>query len=65
MLAGGDDYEILFTAPGSVAKVLEHVASETKVPITRIGRMQAGKGVTVLDAAGRRREIARGGWQHF
>ncbi|HEX9461159.1 MAG TPA: thiamine-phosphate kinase [Alphaproteobacteria bacterium] len=65
VLTGGDDYEILFTAPASVAKVLEHLAGEMKVPITRIGRTEAGKGVTVLDAAGRRRELAQAGWVHF
>jgi thiamine-monophosphate kinase len=65
VLTGGDDYEILFTAPAAAAKVLAHLASEMKVPITRIGRTEAGKGVGVLDAAGKRRELAQGGWVHF
>lgn len=66
VLGGGDDYEILFTAPASAEKVLEHVAGAAKVPITRIGRMEAGKGgVTVLGPNGRRRAIARAGWTHF
>lgn len=65
VLTGGDDYEILFAAPASAAKVLEHLANESKVPITRIGRTEKGKGVTVLDTSGRRRELAQGGWVHF
>lgn len=65
VLGGGDDYEILFTAPDSAAKELDHVASATKVPITRIGRIEAGKGVTVLDASGAPRKLARAGWTHF
>ncbi len=64
VLTGGDDYEILFTAPPSVAKVLEHRAAESRTPITRIGSMAAGKGVSVRDAAGKRRVLARGGWTH-
>jgi thiamine-monophosphate kinase len=65
VLTGGDDYEILFTAPGSAAKALARLAKETGVPITRIGRMRAGKAVTVLDAAGRKRDVGQGGWLHF
>ena len=65
VLGGGDDYEILFTAPESAAKKLGRVASATQVPITRIGRVEAGKGVTVLDAVGRRRKLAHAGWTHF
>jgi len=65
VLTGGDDYEILFTAHASAEKVLERIAGETKVPITRIGKVEAGKGVTVLDPKGRPREFARTGWVHF
>jgi thiamine-monophosphate kinase len=64
VLGGGDDYEILFTAPASAEKVLEHLAAEHKVPITRIGRIVAGKGATVIDAAGKRRQVAHAGWTH-
>ncbi len=65
VLTGGDDYEILFTAPASAEKVLEHLAKEHRVPITRIGRMESGKGVTVLTAAGNPRDLGRAGWTHF
>jgi thiamine-monophosphate kinase len=65
VLGGGDDYEILFTAPDSAAKALGRAATAAKVPITRIGRIAAGKGVTVLDASGGRRELAHAGWTHF
>lgn len=65
VLTGGDDYEILFTAPATAGTVIEHLAREYKTPITRIGRIESGKGVTVLNPAGRRRAIAHGGWTHF
>lgn len=65
ILTGGDDYEILFTAPSSAAAAIERLAAASGVPMTRIGRMEAGKGVSVLDAQGRRRKLAQGGWTHF
>lgn len=65
VLTGGDDYEILFTAPTTAGTVLGHLAREYGAPITRIGRIESGKGVTVLDRAGERRSFARGGWTHF
>lgn len=40
----GDDYQILLTAPPEVAPVL----SEADFKLTRIGRMKAGTGLTVL-----------------
>lgn len=64
ILTGGDDYEIVFTAPASAGKMLERLAREFKTPITRIGRTLAGKGVSVTDAAGKARSYTRGGWTH-
>lgn len=56
VLTGGDDYEILFTAP----------AQAPGVPGTPIGRMEAAPaGVTVLDRRGQRLALARAGWSHF
>ena len=52
ILTGGDDYELVFCAPRAVAPRLEVLASETDVPITAIGAIQAGEKVAVFDAAG-------------
>lgn len=65
VLTGGDDYEILFTAPAAAATALARLAKAAKVPMTRIGRMEKGRGVTVLDAKRRPRKLAQGGWAHF
>ena len=65
-LTGGDDYEILFTAPPSAAAGLAALAAETGVPVTAIGEVTAGEpAVTVRDEAGRRLRIAAEGWTHF
>ena len=61
----GDDYEILFTAPPGQAPALQESARQSRVDITRIGRMIPGQGVTCLDDAGQKVAIARQGWQHF
>ena len=42
-LAGGDDYELLFTVPPDRCTGLERLASVT--PVTRIGRIRGGTGV--------------------
>src|SRR5919106_227542 len=51
-LAGGDDYELLFTASPRQRSVIERLAEKLDLPLTRIGQMQAALGLRVLDAAG-------------
>ena len=65
VLSGGDDYELVFTAPQAHRAELESLAAELKLALTRIGTIGAGAaGVTVLDAQGR--PLAhRGGYDHF
>jgi thiamine-monophosphate kinase len=64
-LTGGDDYELLFTAPPSAAERIAALAT-AEVPLTRIGEITAEPGLVVVDPDGRPRSpAARGGWQHF
>ena len=65
VLTGGDDYEILFTAPESQAGALASLSNEAGVPVTRIGRMVAGGDVVVRDAGGHAMEMGQGGYRHF
>ncbi len=66
-LTGGDDYELLFTAPEEARDALAALARATGVPITEIGRIIEGRvgQVTVLDAAGAPLDLPRQGWDHF
>jgi len=67
LLAGGDDYELAFTAsPDSRGKVAA-LAAELGLALTRIGRISAGEPglVSVYDAAGKLMQIARKGFDHF
>ncbi|HEV2300293.1 MAG TPA: AIR synthase-related protein, partial [Stellaceae bacterium] len=66
-ITGGDDYEILFTAPRSAAESLARLAAEIGVPITAIGEMVSAPrpAVTVRDENGRPLPLAAEGWTHF
>ena len=58
---GGEDYELLFTAPANV-KVPRRVAG---VPVTNIGRLVRGRGVSIVGVDGKKRELEAKGWEHF
>jgi thiamine-monophosphate kinase len=64
-LFGGDDYELCFTAPPTALSAIHAAAAAAGISVTEIGRIETGAGVRVLDAAGARVNLARGGWEHF
>jgi thiamine-monophosphate kinase len=51
-LAGGDDYELCFTAPAAARVALAEVARELALPLTPIGTVCEGGGLVVLDEHG-------------
>jgi thiamine-monophosphate kinase len=66
LLAGGDDYELVFTAPAARRAEVEAAGAAAGVPVTRIGRVVAdAPGVRLLDAERRPIGIARRGFDHF
>jgi thiamine-monophosphate kinase len=62
VLSGGDDYELLFTAPKKNRAAVE--ALRTIVQVARIGEIVAGRGLEILDAAGKAMPH-QGGFDHF
>ena len=66
-ITGGDDYELLFTAPPSARDALAALAAHSGVAITEIGELTPGLPgeVTVLDGAGASLPLTRRGWDHF
>ncbi|MHB1023604.1 MAG: thiamine-phosphate kinase [Acidobacteriaceae bacterium] len=64
-LHGGEDYELLFTAPAKL-KIPAQIAG---VPITRMGRItskQRGRPtMSLISADGKRRPLKPAGWEHF
>ncbi|HEY2798525.1 MAG TPA: thiamine-phosphate kinase [Thermoanaerobaculia bacterium] len=63
-LSGGDDYELLFTVPEGAGASLEAHLPELGVPVTRIGRIEAGRGAVLRDGAVER-DVAGLGHDHF
>ena len=64
VLSGGDDYELVFTAPRAHRRDLEALAAELELPLARIGAIESGSGLRILDAQGN--ALAhRGGFDHF
>ncbi len=60
-LHGGEDYELLFTAPAT-RRVPSRMAG---VPITQIGHITRRRKILLMDRAGIRRELQPRGWEHF
>jgi thiamine-monophosphate kinase len=64
-LAGGDDYELAFTAPSNRRTELIELGGRLSLPLTRVGRMDDGTGVAVSDQAGRPVTLPQQGFDHF
>ena len=65
LLAGGDDYELCFTAPRGAAERVAAIAASTAVPLTRIGMITAGSGLVVRDERGMRLPAVPRAYDHF
>ena len=51
-LSGGDDYELVFTAPSFARDAVLQAGVVAATPVTRIGRMEAEPGLRIVDARG-------------
>jgi len=69
LLAGGDDYELIFTAGRARRGAIARIARRQRLKLTRIGRIrrrrEGGPLVIVLDAAGSPIAVTRAGYEHF
>ena len=64
-LAGGDDYELVFSAPPARAAAVTRAAEASGVGITRIGRLHAEPGLRLVDANGLAVANGFGSFDHF
>lgn len=65
VLAGGDDYELVFTAAPARRAAIETIGRELALRLTRVGTIERGEpGLAVVDAAGNPIEAAAG-FDHF
>jgi thiamine-monophosphate kinase len=65
MLAGGDDYELAFTAPASRRDAVLAAAREAGVPVTRCGRIVEGTALRLHDRDGHAIDAPFRGFDHF
>lgn len=65
ILAGGDDYELCFTAGSGNRSGIDRLAGSLGIALTRIGSIIEGSTVTVLDENGRPMILQEPGFDHF
>ena len=65
VLAGGDDYELLFTAAPAQREAVARAAQAAATPVTRIGRIEAEPGVRLRDAFGAALQRRYASFDHF
>jgi len=65
LLSGGDDYELVFTAPQAGRREIEALSSDLALALSRVGSIQSGEPkLQVIDAQGNTMEVGRG-FDHF
>jgi thiamine-monophosphate kinase len=65
IVAGGDDYELCFTAHPNSRESIEDLTDVLGIPLSRIGQIRRGKGVTLLGADGKPVKVDGRGYDHF
>jgi thiamine-monophosphate kinase len=65
IMAGGDDYELCFTAASNSRESITEMAEGLGIPLTRIGQVKRGKGVSLLGPDGKAVKIDGRGYDHF
>jgi len=64
-LSGGDDYELVFTAPAAQRDAVLAAAQASATPVTRIGHIEAVPGVRLIDATGAPVDNTFASFDHF
>jgi thiamine-monophosphate kinase len=65
IIAGGDDYELCFTAHPNSRESLQDLAKVLDVTLTRIGQVKRGKGVSLHGPDGKPVKVDGRGYDHF
>ncbi|MBA3059950.1 MAG: thiamine-phosphate kinase [Gammaproteobacteria bacterium] len=64
-LSGGDDYELLFSAPQAQRAAVAAAAQSSQTPVTRIGQIDAERGLRLVDAQGQPLPNTYTSFDHF
>lgn len=65
LLAGGDDYELCFTAAQQNRDDIQILADQLALKLTRIGTITTERQLRLLDAAGQPIPMEKSGYDHF
>jgi thiamine-monophosphate kinase len=65
VLAGGDDYELCFTASESKSDEILALSRQLNLPLTKIGKITFDKSLVVLDALQQAITLDKLGYNHF
>lgn len=63
-IAGGDDYELIFTAPAHMENKISEISQKTGIKITKIGKITAGYGVKTIGDNNQSIVINNKGYRH-
>jgi thiamine-monophosphate kinase len=65
-VSGGEDFELLAAMPAeAVAEAAATLAERFGTPLTEIGLVRGGEGLTAVGPDGSRAAMAEDGWDHF
>ena len=64
LVTGGDDYVVLFTASADARDALQATDPDRSLRLTRIGRVEAGEGVALVDWNGVAIAVPETGYSH-
>lgn len=65
ILAGGDDYELAFTAPPARRATVQDAAARAGTPVTRIGTIEAAAGIRLTGENGKLLDARYTSFDHF
>lgn len=65
VLSGGDDYELLFTAPPQLSGAILAAAEKSECAVSRIGNTNAGDSFRFIGKSGEDIDLQTSGWTHF
>jgi thiamine-monophosphate kinase len=64
-LAGGDDYELCFTAPEQRRQQILTIAADSGVELSRVGLIEAAPGLRLVDGGGEPLQLTVASFDHF
>ena len=63
--AGGDDYELCFTAPVKARAAILELAARVGTAVERVGRIEPEPGLRLVDRSGALLDLQLAGFDHF